>query len=78
MDEPIINRIEHQANCIPDYEQMLRGRTLLCTGTQLPTDNMIWSVIKNIVERVNAGDRELSIPVSILKIALYKVQKQLD
>ena len=59
MDEPIINRIKHQENCIPDYEPMLRGRTLLCTGTQLLNDNLIWSVIKNIVGRVNAEDREL-------------------
>ena len=41
MDEPIINLIKHEANRIPDFNQILRCRTMLCPGTQLLTNDHI-------------------------------------
>ena len=50
MDDPIVNLIKYEAICMPDFEVILRGRNLLCAGTQLLSNDQIWSAIKKIVE----------------------------
>ena len=56
MDEPISNRIKNEASRMPDIEEILRGRNLLCAGTQLLNIDQILRVIKKIAEPLNAKE----------------------
>ena len=50
MDQILVNRIEDEANRMPESEQILNGRNLLCSGKQLVSNEQICKVIEKIVE----------------------------
>ena len=56
MNEPIIYRIEHETSRMREFEEILRGRNMLCSGTQLLTKDQIWTKIKKLVEPLNADE----------------------
>ena len=56
MDKPIVNRIKNEASLIPDLEEILNSRELLCLGTQLLNNDKIKKFIKTIVQPLNAEE----------------------
>ena len=71
MDEPIVNRIENEASRLPAFEEILRGRNLLCAGTQLLTNDQIWTVIKKVVEPLNAEEVRRYLSQSVYPASHY-------
>ena len=76
MDEPIVNRIKNEASRMPDFGDILRGRNLLCAGTQLLSNDQIWRVIKKIVEPLNAEEVRRHLAQSVYPSAHYAKFKE--
>ena len=76
MDEPIVNRIKNEASRMPGFEEILKGRNLLCAGTQLLTNDQIWKVIKKIVEPLNAEEVRRYLAQSVYPSAQYAKFKE--
>ena len=54
MDHVVLIRVENKANKIPNFEQIVDLRNLLCIGKQLLSNKQIWIVIMRIVEPFSA------------------------
>ena len=57
------------------FEQILRGTNLLCSGTQLLINNQIWTVIKKIIEPLNADEVWKYLSQSVYPVSHYAKYK---
>ena len=71
MDRLVRNRIENEANMIPKYEVILRGRSVLDRGKQLLSNEQIWDVVKRIVEPISAEEVKHILSQSVYPAAHY-------
>ena len=65
------NRIENEANMLPKYEAILRGRSILDRGKQLLSNEQIWDVVKRIIEPISTEEVRRVLSHSVYPVAYY-------
>ena len=71
LDKVVRNRIENEANMIPKYESILRGRSILDRGKQLLTNEQIWDILKRIIEPISTEEVRRVLSQSVYPVAHY-------